>query len=70
LAPPTQSGVKANGAEHGGDLHVPAAQRFDLLDNYGKDDLSADEKKQLRQLAARLKHEAVVSYQRWLMENG
>ena len=39
-------------------LHVRAAARFYLLDVYGKDekdDLSANEQKQLRQLAERLK---------------
>jgi hypothetical protein len=53
-------------------LHVPAAQRFYLLDIYGKDekdDLSANEKKQLRQLAQQLKKEAIASYERWLQEH-
>lgn len=53
-------------------LHVPMARRFYLLDIYGKDekdDLSADEKKQLRQLAEQLKTEAIASYERWLKEN-
>jgi hypothetical protein len=41
-------------------------------DIYGKDekdDLSAEEKKQLRQLAEQLKKEAIGSYERWLGEN-
>ena len=53
-------------------LHVPAAKRFYLLDVYGKDekaDLSANEKKQLRQLAEQLKREAKAAYERWLKEN-
>ncbi len=53
-------------------LHVPAARRFYLLDVYGKDekdDLSANEKKQLRLLAERLKQEAKASYERWRKEN-
>lgn len=53
-------------------LHVPTAKRFYLLDIYGKDekdDLSADEKKQLRQMAEQLKKEAIASYERWLQEN-
>jgi hypothetical protein len=53
-------------------LHVPTAKRFYLLDVYGKDekdDLSADEKKQLRQLAEQLKKEAIASHERWLKEN-
>jgi hypothetical protein len=53
-------------------LHVPTARRFYLLDIYGKDekdDLSAAEKKQLRQLAERLKKEAIASYERWLQED-
>jgi len=53
-------------------LHVPTAKRFYLLDIYGKDekeDLSAAEKKQLRQLAEQLKKEAIASYERWLLEN-
>ncbi len=52
-------------------LHVPTAKRFYLLDIYGKDekdDLSAGEKKQLRQLAEQLKKEATASYERWLQE--
>ncbi len=53
-------------------LHVPMAKRFYLLDIYGKDekdDLSYDEKKQLRKLAERLKREAIATYERWLGEN-
>jgi hypothetical protein len=53
-------------------LHVPVASRFYLLDVFGKDekdDLSADERKQLRQLAERLKKEATAAHQRWLREN-
>jgi hypothetical protein len=53
-------------------LHVPTAKRFYLLDIYGKDekdDLSAEEKKQLRQLAEQLKKEAIASHERWLKEN-
>jgi hypothetical protein len=53
-------------------LHVPAANRFYLLDIYGKDekdDLSAQEKNQLRQLAELLKKEAIASYEGWLQEN-
>jgi hypothetical protein len=53
-------------------LHVPAARRLYMIDIYGKDekdDLSAGEKRVLRQLAARLKLEAIAAYQRWLMEN-
>jgi hypothetical protein len=43
-----------------------------MIDIYGKDekdDLSADEKKVLRQLAAQLKLEAIAAYQRWPTEN-
>src|SRR6266851_7355075 len=43
-------------------LHVPTAKRFYLLDIYGKDekdDLSADEKKQLRRLVEQRKKEAI-----------
>lgn len=50
-------------------LHVPEAKRFYMLDIYGKDekdDLSPDEKKELRQLADQLKSEAVAAFQRWL----
>ena len=53
-------------------LYVPAAKRFYLLDVYGKDekdDLSANEKNQLRQLAERLKQEAKAAYERGLKEN-
>jgi hypothetical protein len=53
-------------------LHIPAARRFYMIDIYGKDekdDLSAAEKKMLRQLAARLKAESVLAYQRWLTGN-
>lgn len=53
-------------------LHVPAAKRFYLLDVYGKDekdDLSANEKKQLRRLAEQLKQEAKAAYEWWLKEN-
>lgn len=53
-------------------LHVPSAARFYMLDVYGKDekdDLSANEKKQLRRLAEQLKQEAKASYERWLLEN-
>src|SRR6266540_4914847 len=45
-------------------LYVPEAERFYMLDIYGKDekdDLSPDEKKQLRKLAKQLKSEVVVS---------
>lgn len=44
-------------------LHVPLVQRFYMLDVYGKDekdDLFAEEKKQLRLLAKKLKEEAAV----------
>jgi len=53
-------------------LHVPVAKRFYMLDIYGKDekdDLANDEKKQLRQLAERLKQEAIAAYERWQKEN-
>lgn len=43
-------------------LYIPAARRFYLLDIYGKDekdDLSADEKKVLQNLAKVLKAEAL-----------
>ncbi len=53
-------------------LHVPEARRFYMLDVYGKDekdDLSTDEKKQLRFLADRLKREARAAHRRWLTEN-
>ncbi len=53
-------------------LHVPTANRFYLLDIYGKDekdDLSTAEKKHLRHLAEQLKKEATASYERWLQEN-
>ncbi len=53
-------------------LHVPMAKRFYLLDIYGKDekdDLSNDEKKQLRKLAEQLKCEAIAAYERWQREN-
>ena len=53
-------------------LHVPKAERFYLLDIYGKhekDDLSANEKKQLRQLAEELKKEAISTFERRLKEN-
>ena len=53
-------------------LHVPDGRRFYMLDVYGKDekdDLSANEKKQLRQLAEQLKQEAKAAYERWLKEN-
>jgi len=49
-------------------LHVPEAKRFYMLDVYGKDekdDLSPDEKKELRELAEQLKKEAVESYGPW-----
>src|SRR5262245_1198876 len=49
-------------------LHVPEAKRFYMLDVYGKDekdDLSPDEKKQLRELAEQLKKEAIASYEQW-----
>lgn len=52
-------------------LHVPTAKRFYLLDIYGKDekdDLSADEKKQLRRLVEQWKKEAIALYKRWLQE--
>jgi hypothetical protein len=42
-------------------LHIPAAERFYMLDAYSKDekdDLSASEKKQLRRLADLLRKEA------------
>jgi hypothetical protein len=45
-------------------LHVPEANRFYMLDVYGKDvkdDLSPDEKKRLRELAEQLKKEAIAS---------
>lgn len=50
-------------------LHVPDARRFYMLDIYDKDekaDLSADEKKQLRNLAERLWSEAIAAHRRWL----
>jgi len=53
-------------------LHVPAAKRFYLLDVYGKDekdDLSVNEKNQLRQMAGRLKQEAKAACERGLKEN-
>ena len=53
-------------------LHVPAAKRFYMLDIYGKDemaDLDSNEKKQLRQLADRLKAEAKAACGQWLREN-
>jgi hypothetical protein len=53
-------------------LHVPEAKRFYLLDIYGKDekdDLSAAEKKQLRQLAEQLSKEAAAAHRKWLKEN-
>jgi hypothetical protein len=53
-------------------LHVPLARQFYLLDVYSKnekDDLSASEKKQLRQLAEQLKQEATTAHERWLKEN-
>jgi hypothetical protein len=53
-------------------LYVPAAKRFYMLDIYGKDekdDLSAGEKKQLRQLAERLKREATAEHERWQRNN-
>jgi hypothetical protein len=40
-----------------------------LSGNNEKDDLSADEKKQLRQLAERLKREAIATDERWQREN-
>lgn len=49
-------------------LYVPEAKRFYMLDIYGKDekdDLSPDEKKELRELAEQLKKEAIESYGRW-----
>jgi hypothetical protein len=49
-------------------LHVPEAKRFYMLDVYGKDekdDLSPDEKKELRELAEQLKKEAIESYMQW-----
>src|SRR5262245_4399268 len=49
-------------------LHVPEAKRFYMLDVYGKnekDDLSPDEKKELRELAERLKTEAIAAYMQW-----
>jgi hypothetical protein len=53
-------------------LHVPAANRFYMLDVYGKDemdDLSANEKKELRQLVHQLKQEAIADYRRHLKGN-
>ena len=53
-------------------LHIPDAKRFYFLDIYGKnekEDLSAVEKKQLRQLAEALKEEAIAAYSRWQKEN-
>lgn len=49
-------------------LHVPEAKRFYMLDVYGKDekdDLTPVQKKELRELADRLKKEAIASYLRW-----
>jgi hypothetical protein len=46
-------------------LHVPEANRFYMLDVYGKDekdDLSPDEKKVLRELAEQLKKEAIAAH--------
>jgi hypothetical protein len=54
-------------------LYVPLAERFYMLDIYGKnekDNLSANEKKQLRQLAEELKQEAKAAYERWHRGNG
>jgi hypothetical protein len=53
-------------------LHVPTARRIYMLDIYGKgekEDLSANEKKQLRQLADQLKKEAIQAEERRLKEN-
>ena len=53
-------------------LHVPEAKRFYMLDIYGKnekDDLSTEEKKQLRDLAERLKEEAIAAYRKWQKGN-
>lgn len=68
--------AKRNKGKRGGAriiyLHVPRASRFYLLDVYGKDekdDLTPKEKKHLRQLAERLKVEAIADYERWLLEN-
>jgi hypothetical protein len=50
-------------------LHVPEAKRFYMLDIYGKDEkdeLSPDEKKELRQLTKQLKAEAVAAFHRRL----
>ena len=47
-------------------LQVPAAQRFYMIDIYGKDemdDLTAVEKKHLRELAAQLTQEAIAANQ-------
>jgi hypothetical protein len=48
-------------------LHVPIAERFYMLDVYSKNeksDLSASEKKQLKQLAEQLKREALAAHGR------
>ena len=48
-------------------LYVPEARHFYMLDIYGKDekdDLTNDEKKELRMLAAELKREAKISANR------
>jgi hypothetical protein len=53
-------------------LHVPEARRFYMLDVYSKDekdDLSGDEKKQLRRIVERLKFEALAAIQRGYTEN-
>lgn len=53
-------------------LHVLEAKRFYMLDIYGKnekDDLAADEKRQLRILADELKSEAKAAHKRWQQEN-
>ncbi|HEV8059572.1 MAG TPA: type II toxin-antitoxin system RelE/ParE family toxin [Gemmataceae bacterium] len=53
-------------------LHVPEANRFYMLDIYGKDekdDLSAYEKKELRILAEELKTEAAVTHRRRAKED-
>jgi putative transcriptional regulator len=53
-------------------LHVAAANRFYMIDLYGKNEkhnLLPKEKKQLRLLADQLKREATAAYGRWLKEN-
>lgn len=53
-------------------LHVPEANRFYMLDIYGKneqEDLRPAEKHVLKQLAAFLKKEAIEQYRKWREQN-